>query len=146
MASVLACLSPDDWRYIDIRTRKENNDGGCWLFLGPFDQSGYGRVGVRGRYYQVHRLNLERFSGPPPANDSQALHSCDTPRCVNPSHLRWGTIKENARDRAERNTQWREQAKEQAAKLHNYKAEYKNDTMASIDELLAIIHGAEKAS
>lgn len=32
----------------------------------------------------------------------QALHSCDNPPCVNPHHLRWGTNRENALDRAER--------------------------------------------
>lgn len=37
-------------------------------------------------YFQGHRDNL------------LALHKCNTKACVNPSHLYWGTARENRRD------------------------------------------------
>jgi hypothetical protein len=41
------------------------------------------------------------FKGPI-TNGLHILHSCDTPSCVNPAHLRAGTVKENMADREAR--------------------------------------------
>lgn len=35
-----------------------------------------------------------------------ACHRCDTPACVKPAHLYWGTAKDNARDVMERGGVW----------------------------------------
>lgn len=41
------------------------------------------------------------FVGPIPEG-MLVLHSCDNPRCVNPVHLRVGTVSDNASDREQR--------------------------------------------
>jgi len=76
------------------------SDTGCWLWLGPTNR-GYGifYVGNKGRY--SHRISYEAFVGPVPKG-LHLLHSCDTPGCINPAHLRPGTVKENMADREAR--------------------------------------------
>lgn len=75
-------------------------ESGCWLWTGPLNQSGYGYfrpIGAAkrsGRGDLAHRFSHELFKGPIPKG-LYVLHSCDTPSCVNPDHLRVGTQKEN---------------------------------------------------
>jgi len=66
-------------------------------------QRGYGRLHIGPRHAQhafyTHRLALSRRI-PPPSEDAFALHGlCNTPRCMNYRHLRWGTPQENQADR-----------------------------------------------
>jgi hypothetical protein len=65
----------------------------CWEWLGPRNNSNYGRVGLR----YAHRVACERAHGPAPSPDSVAMHSCDNPPCVNPAHLSWGSQSENVK-------------------------------------------------
>lgn len=74
---------------------------GCWLWTGATDEYGYGQLS---RHVNKKRINLKahRFSyqlhkGPIP-DGLKILHSCDTPLCINPAHLRAGTDKENKAD------------------------------------------------
>jgi hypothetical protein len=77
----------------------------CWLWSGQPGNDGYGYIGVDGKNVGAHRYSfyLEHGYWPEPA----CLHSCDTPLCVNPAHLRQGTIQDNAADRLERDRQLR---------------------------------------
>lgn len=75
--------------------------GGCWLWTASTRHKGYGafvyrRDGktVNGR---AHRYSYELHVGPIP-DGLMVLHSCDTPACVNPSHLFLGTNTDNVRD------------------------------------------------
>lgn len=68
---------------------------GCWLWLGGRIQQGYGlkRLGP-GKHQIAHRYMYEKVVGPIP--EGLILHhTCNTPRCVNPEHLRPVTHAEN---------------------------------------------------
>lgn len=83
------------------------NRDACWLWTGPI-VNGYGRlfhwVDTRKRRktsFGAHRVSL-MLSGLAIPRGLCVLHSCDTPRCVNPAHLRVGTQADNNRDARER--------------------------------------------
>ncbi len=74
----------------------------CWLYRddAPGDRGRYGHVRVwvtpEHRAF-VHRLSFV-LSGQQLTDDC-VIHSCDTPPCVHPAHLRCADRLENARDR-----------------------------------------------
>lgn len=72
-------------------------NSGCWLWLKYLDDEGYGRFGKDYKQYAAHRASYEIFRQPIPKN-LQVLHKCDTPSCVNPSHLFIGTHADNMKD------------------------------------------------
>lgn len=76
-------------------------EAGCWIWVRGTDKCGYGKTYVNGRHVGAHRASYEAHNGPVPAG-LEVLHSCDTPSCCNPSHLRVGTHKENSLDRVKR--------------------------------------------
>jgi hypothetical protein len=73
------------------------SDTGCWLWTGP-TRNGYGVFYVGNDNRSAHRISYEAFIGPIPTG-LHLLHSCDMPGCINPAHLRPGTVKENMADR-----------------------------------------------
>ena len=70
---------------------------GCWVFTGPRDENGYGRIKVGGRSVRTHRLMFEHHKGGIPYG-LRVLHECDNPPCCNPAHLRLGTQLDNIAD------------------------------------------------
>jgi hypothetical protein len=75
-------------------------ESGCWLWMGT-KRSGYGLFNIGSKSKSAHRVAYEIFIGPIPAG-LHLLHSCDTPACINPAHLRPGTVQENVDDREAR--------------------------------------------
>jgi predicted XRE-type DNA-binding protein len=78
----------------------------CWLWDGMSGAFGktkmrYGLAWYQGKPWRAHRLAYYLFNGENPG-DLFVCHSCDTPMCVNPSHLRLGTHQDNMNDMKER--------------------------------------------
>ena len=73
-------------------------DGQCLHWPRKRDSRGYGQIKFAGRVRRPHALVLEHFAGPAPEGKPCALHSCHTPSCINPAHLRWGTLQDNSDD------------------------------------------------
>lgn len=69
----------------------------CWLWLGRPGPGGYGRIMVRRKKWQAHRLLWTVVNGMIPAG-LFVLHKCDNASCVRPDHLFLGTQKENLHD------------------------------------------------
>ena len=72
-------------------------NSGCFLWPGAVDQSGYGRVMIKGKCREAHRLAFEVFEGPIPEGRC-VLHKCDVRCCVNPKHLFLGSRRDNIVD------------------------------------------------
>lgn len=76
---------------------------GCHNWIGTRQRGGYGRFTVDGKKVTAARWLLGYLRGE--ALDPQtewALHHCDTPACVNQTHLYVGTPVNNARDMNDR--------------------------------------------
>lgn len=77
----------------------------CWLWLCDKNQLGYGRFAIKNSKYAAHRVSYQLAKGLIPEGFF-VLHRCDTPDCVNPSHLYVGNQKDNMRDMMDRERQW----------------------------------------
>jgi hypothetical protein len=77
---------------------KTEKSGDCLVWTGSADASGYGEIRIGGKLYQATHIALELDGRAKPFDGAIALHSCDNPPCVDASHLRWGTQKDNVND------------------------------------------------
>ena len=85
---------------VDRYLRQAEPDGtGCLLSPMAKDLKGYPVAKFNGRMTHIGRLVLARWCGAPEAGQMM-LHECHHPACINPLHLRWGSAKQNARERA----------------------------------------------
>lgn len=101
------------WRHGDpLHGRAVEGDPLHWLrslvghegdecVLWPFraSEQNYGLVRYEGRSQIASRIMCRLAHGEPPPGKPWALHSCHTPQCCNPNHLRWGSEAENSADR-----------------------------------------------
>ena len=75
------------------------NESGCWICT--IGHGRYGRVKLDGTGIGLknHRASWMVHKGPIPEGKC-VLHTCDTPRCINPDHLFLGSHADNMADRA----------------------------------------------
>lgn len=72
--------------------------GPCLIWPHARTTDGYGVVRIDGQPRYVHRIACEQAHGPAAQAGLEAAHSCNTPACFNPHHLRWATSAENTAD------------------------------------------------
>lgn len=77
-----------------FNSKYEEDENGCWVWIGAMSSVGYGRFKVSGRLVSPHRWSYENFVGPIPEN-LVIDHLCRNRRCVNPQHLEAVSHREN---------------------------------------------------
>ena len=88
-------------KFEDFSKRVKLSPCGCSIWTGARGTDGYGRLRFDGKPMSAHRAVFSAFNGPIP-HGLLVRHTCDTPLCVNPSHLILGTDADNAADRQAR--------------------------------------------
>lgn len=93
------------FRWLQAAVAKRERDEGCWL-----DRPWKSRIGEYptatppgGPQQKASHIVLALDGRPRPFEGAVARHSCDTPECLNPAHLCWGTQAENIADMVRRN-------------------------------------------
>lgn len=73
-------------------------DNDCWEFTGARNNMGYGVIRVDGRKNLLaHRVAYDLVVDDIP-DGMIVLHKCDNPACINPEHLKLGSMKDNSID------------------------------------------------
>jgi len=72
---------------------------GCWETNAHKLKKGYGHIGFNQSQVLAHRLAYTAWVGPIPEGEIVRHFVCDNPPCINPDHLRAGTVADNNRDR-----------------------------------------------
>lgn len=92
----------DETMWLKFWGRVRVADSGCWEWVGPRFDRGYGQTGnARLGSTKTHRAAYLMMVGPIPAGLS-VCHTCDNRPCVRPLHFFLGTVADNTRDMIEK--------------------------------------------
>lgn len=80
---------------------KVNKTDSCWIWKAGTNNKGYGVFCIKRKTNLAHRISWKIHYDDP--GNSNVLHKCDNPLCVNPSHLFLGSQAENVKDCIEKN-------------------------------------------
>jgi HNH endonuclease len=105
MAKPIGPLEPRFWSKV-----AQTSENDCWFWKASIDANGYGQFGLAPGQFGVrtwtmakaHRVAWLLTKGEIPPG-MYLCHTCDMPRCVNPTHLFLGTQTDNMRDCVEKN-------------------------------------------
>lgn len=78
-----------------------NPETGCRIWNGSKNKRGYGRLGVDNKLVQAHRYSYELSNGKIP-DGLYVTHKCDTPACIEPTHLSVGSQQDNMDEMVQR--------------------------------------------
>jgi hypothetical protein len=71
----------------------------CWMWMGTLSRKGYPEFSLGGRPRRATQIAMEWLGGIDMGDGGHALHRCDRPPCVNPTHLFRGDNVANNADR-----------------------------------------------
>jgi len=79
--------------------KSETDECIIWPFCR--NHRGYGHLTVDNEHVAAHRFICEKVNGSSTQETNWALHSCGRGEdgCINPRHIKWGSAKQNAKDR-----------------------------------------------
>lgn len=82
-------------------------ENGCWICNLAPNAKGYANISLgRARKERAHRFIYETLFGKLTPN-LVVMHTCDIRNCINPAHLKAGTVADNQRDMADKNRVYR---------------------------------------
>lgn len=85
-----------------IQEKIRRTDGGCQIWTGAINSGGYPVIKLNDKTELVTRVLYKLKHGSLPPDSKDMIHSCDNPKCVNPSHLKPGTTKQNMHEMFEK--------------------------------------------